>query len=181
MNLYLRLLIMFFSVGFKTPLDLLDKLSTKHRVLPNDLDLLGHMNNGRYLTVADGARVELLIRAGVWKKMKQNKIYPVLAGETIQFRKSLEPFESYKIDTKVIAWDERFIYIEHKYHRHNQTCALAIVKIRMIGQKNTRVSPLEFIELVNPDREIEATKNLELITQWNKSMIEHFEIDQKKT
>ena len=113
--------------------------------------------------------------------MKQNKIYPVLAGETIQFRKSLETFESYKIDTKVIGWDERFIYIEHKYHRHNQTCALAIVKIRMIGQKNTRVSPMQFIKLVNPDREIEVTRNLDLITKWNKSMIEHYEIDQHKT
>jgi len=169
---------MFFSVGFKSSLDLLDKLNSTHRVLPNDLDLLGHMNNGRYLTVADGARVELLIRAGVWKTMKQMKIYPVLAGETIQFRQSLELFESYEIDTVVIGWDDKFIYIEHKYHRLGKTCALAIVKVRMIGPKKARYSPLEFIKLVNPNKEVEATKNLELITKWNESMVEHFAMDQ---
>ena len=179
MNLYLRLLIMFFSAGFKAPVDLLAKITTNHRVLPNDLDLLGHMNNGRYLTVADGARVELLIRAGVWKKMKQAKIYPVLAGETIQFRRSLEPFESYQIDTHVIGWDDRFIYIEHKYHRHDTTCALAIVKVRMIGPNKSRYAPVDFIKLVEPGREVAASKNMDLIDQWNESMIEHFALDAK--
>ena len=116
----------------------------------------------------------------MWQKMKHAKIYPVLAGETIQFRQSLEPFESYLIDTKVIGWDDRFMYIEHRYHRHHKTCALAIVKIRMIGQNNTRVSPMAFIQLVDPNREIEPVRNLALVTKWNECMIEHFAAELKE-
>ena len=32
------------------------------RVLPNDLDLLWHMNNGRYLSLMDQGRVDLMVR-----------------------------------------------------------------------------------------------------------------------
>jgi len=174
MNLYFRLLILFITAGFKSPLSIFDRLTTRHRVLPNDLDLLGHMNNGRYLTIADGCRVELLIRAGLWKKMKQVNIYPVLAGEMIQFRKSLEPFQAYQIDTQTIAWDEKYIYVEHRYHRLGQMYALAIVKVRMIGQKHARYSPIDIIKLLDPNTEIEPTKNLELIQKWNESMQSHF-------
>ncbi|MDC0434241.1 thioesterase family protein [bacterium] len=34
-------------------------------VLPNDLDLTMHMNNGRYLTICDFNRVDLFVRSGL--------------------------------------------------------------------------------------------------------------------
>ena len=37
------------------------------RVLPNNLDINGHMNNGRYLTIVDLALFTLFIRSGFAK------------------------------------------------------------------------------------------------------------------
>ena len=36
------------------------------RTLPADIDLLGHMNNGRYASLFDLGRFDLLIRTGIW-------------------------------------------------------------------------------------------------------------------
>ena len=41
------------------------------RVLPNDLDINGHMNNGRYLTIVDLMLVEYFGRSGFAKAMLQ--------------------------------------------------------------------------------------------------------------
>jgi len=39
------------------------------RVLPTDLDVLGHMNNGVYLSIMDLGRMDLLQRSGVWSRL----------------------------------------------------------------------------------------------------------------
>jgi acyl-CoA thioesterase FadM len=40
-------------------------LQRQFRVLPNDIDINGHMNNGRYLTMLDLRIVEYFIRVGL--------------------------------------------------------------------------------------------------------------------
>jgi len=53
MNLWLRLAIFFLTVRFRSRCSVLGPTVLNFRVLPSDLDLLGHMNNGKYLTILD--------------------------------------------------------------------------------------------------------------------------------
>jgi len=48
-NLYLRLLLTIFKALWAPRIKPGDSIELRLRVLPNDLDLNGHMNNGRYL------------------------------------------------------------------------------------------------------------------------------------
>ena len=41
------------------------------RTLPTDIDLLGHMNNGRYASLFDLGRFDLLTRTGIWQTMDE--------------------------------------------------------------------------------------------------------------
>ena len=70
-------------------MDLHDVLRVRRRVWPGDLDELWHVNNGVYLSMLDLARYELLKRSGVWGRMQQARLYPVVAAQTIAYRKSL--------------------------------------------------------------------------------------------
>ena len=63
---------------------------TRFITLPTDLDINRHMNNGVYFSIMDVARFDMLVRNGVWKMMRDNDWYPVVASETITFRKSLQ-------------------------------------------------------------------------------------------
>ncbi len=46
------------------------------RVLPTDLDVLGHMNNGVYLSIMDLGRMDLLQRSGIWSRLFGAGIFP---------------------------------------------------------------------------------------------------------
>ena len=67
MNLWFRSLIVLFTVFFRRSLDPLDESVLKFRVWPTDLDVNFHMNNGRYLTIMDLGRVDLMLRTGLGK------------------------------------------------------------------------------------------------------------------
>ena len=62
MNLLVRLVWLLLSHRRRGPISIWDQAVTPMRVLPNDLDLLWHMNNGRYLSLMDQGRVDLMVR-----------------------------------------------------------------------------------------------------------------------
>ncbi len=59
------------------------------RVWPNDLDVNLHMNNGRYLTVMDLGRMDLLVRAGLWGPLLCHRWTALLGGATIRYKRPL--------------------------------------------------------------------------------------------
>ena len=65
MNLYIRLLYMFVASFFKKKIHALEETSLSFCVWPNDLDLNGHMNNGRYLSIMDIGRMDWVLRLGI--------------------------------------------------------------------------------------------------------------------
>ena len=125
MNLLFRLILVLFS-GFmsKTRTSIMDVHSVWFRVLPNDLDTNLHMNNGRYLTIMDLGRVDALIRSGLIKKVISEKWMPVIAGVSMIYRRSLSPFERYRLETHLIGWDEKWVYMEQVFIRQNDDVAV---------------------------------------------------------
>ena len=66
MNLWFRLFWLFISACFRPPIPAPFGMSVLHlRVWPNDLDLSMHMNNGRYLTLMDLGRIDLMLGMGL--------------------------------------------------------------------------------------------------------------------
>ena len=120
MSLYFRLIFVLIS-GFlsKTRTSIMDVHTQWFRVLPNDLDTNLHMNNGRYLTIMDIGRTDALIRSGLIKKVFSEKWMPVIAAVSMIYRRSLTPFEKYRLETHLIGWDERWIYMEQTFIRKN--------------------------------------------------------------
>ena len=55
MNLWLRLIKVVLRALFARRIGILDTSRITLRVWPNDLDFNGHVNNGRFLTLADHA------------------------------------------------------------------------------------------------------------------------------
>ena len=103
MNLLLRLLWLLLTARRRQPASVLGPCESGFRVLPNDLDVLLHMNNGRYFSIMDLARVDLMARSNVWPKLKSRGWYPVVVRETMDFRRSLQLFDCYAVGTTVIG------------------------------------------------------------------------------
>ncbi|MEJ2015731.1 MAG: thioesterase family protein [Limibacillus sp.] len=129
MNLLLRLIKILLAARFRSPLSLFGVSRVRFRVWPNDLDLNRHMNNGRFLTVMDLGRIDLMARMGVLGIFKKRKWMPVVAAETISFKRPLDPFERYELTSRILCWDERFLYLEQVFVKKNgKVAARALVK-----------------------------------------------------
>jgi acyl-CoA thioesterase FadM len=151
MNLLFRLLRLLLFSRFQTKIDYLAKCRTGFIVWPTDLDLLWHMNNGKYFSLMDLGRINLLIRSGLVKVMRDNGFYPVLSGETIRFKKSLQPFTAFTIQTQIMGWDEKNFFIEHFFIRNEEIYAHALVKARMLHKTRGKVSPVECLKAAGTD------------------------------
>ena len=80
MNLYLRLLWTLLRSWRLPAIRFGDTVERRLRVLPNDLDVNGHMNNGRYMTITDLALIEYFARAGFLKLALRRGWRPMLGG-----------------------------------------------------------------------------------------------------
>jgi YbgC/YbaW family acyl-CoA thioester hydrolase len=116
---------------------------TRFRVWPTDLDVFRHMNNGIYLTIMDIARLDLLTRSGVWTKLRALGWYPVVVAETAQFRRSLNLFERFEIETRVLGWDDKAIVMEQQFFRRGEAVAHALVRARILRNAGGQVTPQE--------------------------------------
>ncbi len=97
------------------PLHPLDTDKTSFRVLPHDLDLNLHLNNGRYLQLADLGRLSWLLRTGIAGMAMRERMKAVLGGTSIQFRRELRLWERGEVHSRLLGWDDRWFYLEHQF------------------------------------------------------------------
>jgi acyl-CoA thioesterase FadM len=150
MLLLFRFLLLIFKSGLRSKIGPLEESVVRFTVLPNDCDLNFHLNGGRFLSFMDVARVELLGRTRLLRKVLRQGWRPVMAGCVIRFRRSILPFERFSIRTRLLAWDERWFYLEHLVERDGQLCAVAHVRLALRGKQGT-VAPAEVLALLAPN------------------------------
>jgi acyl-CoA thioesterase FadM len=147
MSLLFRLLLLILTSRRRSRLHVLDTCVTPFRVWLNDLDVLLHMNNGRYFTILDLARVDLMVRSGLWRQLKTLGWYPVVTLETMRFHRSLELGNRYDVQTRVIGWDDKHIFIEQGFLRDDAQVALAVVRARFLKRSGGVVTTAELLQL----------------------------------
>jgi len=123
-----------------------DVARTRFRVLPTDLDLLKHMNNGVYLSIADVARFDLLTRSGVWELFKAQGWYPVVVSETITFRRSLTLWQRFRVESRVLGFDERAVYVEQRFVSHGEIYSRAFIKARILRKTGGTVPITQLLD-----------------------------------
>jgi acyl-CoA thioesterase FadM len=128
-----------------------DVATTPFRVLPTDIDILNHMNNGVYLSIMDLARMDLLIRAGAWATLMKLKYYPVVVSETISFRKSLQPWQRFVVESKVAGYDEKAVYLEQRFVVAGEIYAKAFIRGRFLKKSGGTVAMPELAEALGVD------------------------------
>lgn len=89
-------------------------MSARMRVMPHDLDANLHLNNGRYLQWADVNRMEWVVRTGILRAVLKQGWKPVLGAATVQFRRELKLWDEAKVSTRLVGWDDRWIFLEHR-------------------------------------------------------------------
>ncbi len=149
MNLLFRLLkTLLFWIVFPARRGILDESVVRFRVWPNDLDTNLHMNNGRYMTLMDLGRLDLLLRNGAIRHVLAQKWYPVLASCHIRFRRPLNLFQRFEIRTRIVTWDEKWIYLEQRILRNGDMAVHAYLKGVFVARAGGSVPVTRLLELM---------------------------------
>lgn len=166
MNLFFRLIKVLLGTFWRTPLNLLDESIVEFRVWPNDLDLNLHMNNGRYLTLMDLGRFDLIFRMGMLRHMIRQRWRPVAASATIRFRRSLRPFRKFQIRTRLVCWNEQWIYFEQCFESEGRLVARGFIRALLRGNTGI-VATAEILKVMGQN--IASPAMPESVALWRES------------
>jgi acyl-CoA thioesterase FadM len=154
--------------GFRSKIGPLDSSVVRFRALPHDCDLNRHLNAGRFISFTDIARVELLGRMRVLKPALKRGWRPIVGGMTIRYRRSILPFERFAIRTRLVAWDEKWFYLEHVVETAKGELAAHVIARTLLRHKGGNVHPSELVDLVGAGP-IESPAMPEFVEQWRRA------------
>jgi acyl-CoA thioesterase FadM len=117
---------------FKKFIGVMDQSTLKFRVLFNDVDIQ-RMSSDRYLPIMDLGRINVILQAGLLKKFIKNKWVPVSRVAVIRYKYPLKLFQQYTLKSKIIYWDDEWVWTEHRFQRNGRTTTLGISKITFVG------------------------------------------------
>jgi acyl-CoA thioesterase FadM len=141
MNLWLRVLWLLTTAPFRSKIPApFGVLVLNFRVWPHDIDTNLHLNNGRYLTIADLGRTDLLLRMGLIKLVLQEGLQPMLSGSAIRYRREIRPFQPFRLESSIIGWRGSSFVIQHRFvirgkDGQDQTATLALVRGGLYDKK----------------------------------------------
>lgn len=114
MNLWFRLIWLLLTTPFRPRLKAFEPSLLPFRVWPHDLDTSLHMNNGRYWSLMDLGRTDLMLRTGLWRAVLRHRWVPVVNAGTIRFRRELRLFRPFRIETAILCWNESWLVMQHR-------------------------------------------------------------------
>ena len=137
------------SVG-RPRLDPLDEVRLGLRAWPVDIDTNLHVNNGRYLTLMDFGRFYHTMRTGLLPVMVRNRWIPILGAASMRYRRELRLMQRFDLVTRLLAWDEKWFYIEQRFERDGELLADGTVRGVLKHGRRT-IPPAELLRAVGHD------------------------------
>jgi acyl-CoA thioesterase FadM len=141
MNLWFRLIWYVLNLWRRPSLELPAQSSKLTlRVWPTDLDVSLHMNNGRYLTIMDLGRVDLMHGSGLLRLLLKHGWTPIASGINIRYRREMRAFDKFILETRLVCWSDVTVVMEQTFRfaggaRNGQVAARAFVKAGLYDRR----------------------------------------------
>ena len=150
MNLWFRLLLMLLRRPWRKPVHALSTTVVRMRAWPLDLDFNRHVTNGRYFTLADVGRMDYVLRSGAFRVALRHRALPIVGDTWGKFRRELKLFERFEIHSRMLGWDEKWSFMEHRFVKDQRVIAVVVMRGLFRGPKGT-VAPAEFARELGVD------------------------------
>ena len=118
---------------------LTDVYSLIFRVWLTDQDMFLHMTNSRYLSFSDLARLNVLIRTGIWRALKANGWSLNAVAQTRTIARMLKSPQTFEIVCEIEAWDDDHLAICHRLQRNGKIHAELRALMQLHDASGTKV------------------------------------------
>ena len=111
------------------------------RVMPWDCDLNLHLTNTRYPSFMDLARVQYLFEIGMVPLAFKDGWRPIVSSQTMTFIKEIKPLAAVSVESRVLHWDRKYFYHEHRFLVDGEVHARALGRMTLI--RNGRIKSFD--------------------------------------
>lgn len=108
------------------------------RCLPTDIDPNMHLNNARYLMMADLGRMDIFIRSGLMKLYRTRNWVPMMGGVQSVFVREIRLWRRFDVVSSIETWDGTEVIGRHRFILENGETAAAVMTTAGIYDMNTR-------------------------------------------
>jgi acyl-CoA thioesterase FadM len=163
MNLYFRLLKVIILSFFRERLKISGTSKLSFRVMPHDIDLNLHLNNGRYCTIMDLGRIDFTIRCGLIRQCVKKRWLPVLSSTMMRYIRPINIFQRFDLYTDIICWDDKYVYMKQQFIQKDKLMAVGIVR-GLFMEKDKKVPIQEMVNAIQ--LEVKSPPVPEWISKW---------------
>lgn len=85
------------------------------RCLPSDIDSNLHLNNARYMMLADVGRIDIFLRAGFIRLARERGWAPMLGGLQTVFVREIRLWQRFEVISTVETWQDTQVIGGHRF------------------------------------------------------------------
>jgi acyl-CoA thioesterase FadM len=117
------------------------------RCLPTDIDSNLHLNNARYMMLADVGRIDIFMRAGLLKLARRNGWAPMMGGLQAVYVREIRLWKKFEVVSTVETWEDTQVIGRHRFVLQNgQTAAVVMTTAGVYDFRSRRF--LEIDEVI---------------------------------
>ena len=109
------------------------------RCLPTDIDFNVHLNNARYMMLADLGRIDLFLRAGLIALARKNGWAPMIGGLQVAYVREIRLWRRFEVVSSIETWEGTSVIGRHRFVLDNgETAALIMTTGGVYDRRNRR-------------------------------------------
>lgn len=113
------------------------------RCLPSDIDTNVHLNNARYMMLADVGRIDLFMRSGLIALSRQRGWAPMLGGLQTVFVREIRLWKRFEVLSTIETWEESQVIGRHRFVIDDDvTAAIVMTTGGIYDRANRRFVPI---------------------------------------
>ncbi len=116
-----------------------DESRLSFRCLPSDVDRNIHLNNARYMMLADVGRIDIFIRSGFWTQCRKHGWGPMMGGLESVYVSEIRLWQRFDIVTTIETWTDRSMIGRHRFvHEDGRTAAMIMTTLGVYSRAEKR-------------------------------------------
>ncbi|TIS64722.1 MAG: thioesterase [Mesorhizobium sp.] len=117
------------------------------RCLPTDIDFNSHLNNARYMMLADLGRIDVFLRVGLVALARKNGWAPMIGGLQVTYVREIRLWRRFEVVSSIETWEGTSVIGRHRFVLDNgETAALILTTGGVYDRRDRRF--LEIGEVV---------------------------------
>lgn len=114
------------------------------RCLPTDIDSNMHLNNARYMMLADVGRIDIFIRAGLLGHARTKGWAPMMGGLQAVYVREIRLWRRFEVVSTIETWEGTQVIGRHRFVLNNgETAALVMTTAGIYSPAERRFVPID--------------------------------------